>query len=93
VSWQSKDDWGHAYRQRGREGRRRRVDPAGERKKKMFFSSVGPTWQPDTESVSRPGPGWAGYWALLVDSDPSAGFLYFFLIPFLFFFYFFYFEI
>jgi hypothetical protein len=51
----------------------------------MFFSLAGPAWQPDTESASRPGPEWAGCWALLVDSDPPAGLLYFFLIPFLFF--------
>jgi hypothetical protein len=44
----------------------------------MFFSSAGPAWQLDTESVSRPGPEWSGCWALLVDSDPPAGLLYFF---------------
>jgi hypothetical protein len=44
----------------------------------MFFSSMGPARQPDTKSVSRPGPEWAGCWALLVDSDPPAGLLYFF---------------
>jgi hypothetical protein len=60
VSWQSKDGWGHAYQQRGRGGHRRRVNPVGERKKKMSFSSVGPAWQPDTESVCRLGPGWVG---------------------------------
>jgi hypothetical protein len=51
----------------------------------MFFSLAGPAWQLDTESVSRPGPEWSGCWALLVDSDPPAGLLYFF-IPFLFYF-------
>jgi hypothetical protein len=55
----------------------------------MFFSSAGPAWQPDTESVSRPGPEWAGCWALLVGSDPR---LVFFFIPFLFYFLFCYFE-
>jgi hypothetical protein len=60
VSWQSEDGRGHAYRQRGCGGRRRRVNSAGERKKKMSFSTVGPAWQPDTESVCRLGPGWAG---------------------------------
>jgi hypothetical protein len=38
---------------------RRRVDPVGERKKKMSFSLVGPAWHPDTEPVSRTGLQWA----------------------------------
>jgi hypothetical protein len=46
-----------AARRRG--ARRRRVGRAEERKKKMFFSSVGPSWQPDTEPVSRAGLQWA----------------------------------
>jgi hypothetical protein len=46
---------------------------------------VGPAWQPLSERVSGLGSRWAGYWALLVDFDPLAGFLYFFLISFPFF--------
>jgi hypothetical protein len=45
---------------------------------------VGPAWQPLSERVSGLGSRWAGYWALLVDFDPLAGFLYYFMIPFLF---------
>jgi hypothetical protein len=38
---------------------RRAVDHAGERKKKIFFSSVGPAWQPRSERVSGLGSRWA----------------------------------
>jgi hypothetical protein len=80
VSWQSEDSRGHAYRQWGHGGHRQRVNPAGERKKKMSFSTVGPTWQPDIELVCRLGLGWAGLLGRFDGLRPCKLFLLFFLV-------------
>jgi hypothetical protein len=53
------------------------VDHVGERKKKIFFSLVGPAWQPQWKG-KWPGPQWLASWAELVGLGPLAGFLYIF---------------